>query len=208
MARYTGPVCRLCRREGEKLFLKGDRCFSSKCAVERREGPPGVHAKLRGRFSEFKLQLREKQKVKRMYGLLEKQFRGVFFNADSQKGVTGENLLSALESRLDNMVYRAGFASSRREGRQYVGHGHFLVNGRRVNIPSFRVKPGDVICVIEKSRNNPRINESLTSVESRRVPEWLELDRSNYTVRVKALPVREQLTHPMKEQLIVELYSK
>jgi small subunit ribosomal protein S4 len=208
MARYTGPVCRLCRREGEKLFLKGDRCYSSKCAIERREGPPGVHTRLRGRFSEYKVQLREKQKVKRMYGLLEKQFRALFFQADRQKGVTGENLLQLLESRLDNMVYRAGFSSSRKEGRHYVNHGHFLVNGKAVTIPSYRVREGDVITVREDSRNVGRINESVAAVEARRVPEWIELDRSNYTAKIRALPTRAQLTHPMKEQLIVELYSK
>jgi small subunit ribosomal protein S4 len=208
MARYTGPVCRLCRREGEKLFLKGDRCYSNRCAVERREGPPGVHARARGRFSEYRVQLREKQKVKRMYGLLEKQFRSLFYQADSQKGVTGENLLRLLESRLDNMVYRAGFSSSRSEGRQYVNHGHFLVNGKPVNIPSYRIQDGDVITVKEDSRGVGRINESMSAVEARRVPEWIELDRSSYTAKVRALPTREQLTHPMKEQLIVELYSK
>lgn len=208
MARYTGPVCRLCRREGEKLFLKGDRCFSNKCAVERREGPPGVHARLRGRFSEYKVQLREKQKVKRMYGLLEKQFRSYFFEADRRKGVTGENLLQQLESRLDNMAYRAGFASSRPEARQLVRHGHFLVNGKAVNIPSYEVQEGDVLTIKEKSRTNARINESLTAVESRRVPEWIELDRAAFQAKIRALPTRQQLTHPMKEQLIVELYSK
>jgi small subunit ribosomal protein S4 len=208
MARYRGPVCRLCRREGEKLFLKGDRCFSTKCAVEAREGQPGQHAKHRGRFSEFKQQLREKQKVKRMYGLLEKQFRGVFEKADSIKGITGEQLLMLLESRLDNMVYRAGFASSRKEGRQFVRHGHFLINDIAVNIPSYRVKPGDVIKLKDKSHSSGRINESLTSAESRKIPEWLELDRPNFVAKVKSLPTRSQLTHPMKEQLIVELYSK
>lgn len=208
MARYLGPVCRLCRREGEKLFLKGDRCYSSKCAVDRREGPPGVHNRGRGRFSEYKVQLREKQKVKRMYGLLEKQFRLLFERADSMKGITGENLLKLLESRLDNMVYRAGFASSRKEGRHFVRHGHFLVNGKPVNIPSYEVKPGDVITVREPSRSAGRINESLTSVEMRRVPEWIELNREAYEAKVRDLPAREQLTHPMKEQLIVELYSK
>lgn len=208
MARYIGPVCRLCRREGEKLFLKGDRCYSSKCAIERREGAPGMHARVRGRFSEYKLQLREKQKVKRMYGLLEKQFRSMFTRADRMKGVTGENLLRMLESRLDNMVYRAGFASSRKEGRHYVKHGHFLVNGKPVNIPSYEIKAGDVITVCEPSRSIGRINESLTSVESRRVPEWIDLNRDGYEAKVRDLPTREQLTHPMKEQLIVELYSK
>ena len=208
MARYTGPVCRLCRREGEKLFLKGDRCYSNKCAMERREGQPGVHPKMRGRLSEFKTQLREKQKVKRMYGLLERQFRRIFFVADAKKGITGEALLQELESRIDNMVYRSGIASSRREGRQLVRHGHILVNGKRVNIPSAPVKPGDVIRVVEKSRQLGRINQSLASAESRRLPDWLELDRGNYEVKIKALPTREQLTHPMREQLIVELYSK
>lgn len=208
MARYIGPVCRLCRREGEKLFLKGDRCFSSKCAIERREGGPGQHARARGRFSEYKTQLREKQKVKRMFGLLEKQFRLLFQRADRQRGVTGTNLLVGLESRLDNFVYRAGFASSRAEGRQFVRHGHFIVNGRNVNIPSFTVKAGDAVSVHEKSRQMVRINESIRAVEVRRVPDWIELNREAFTATVKALPTRDQLTHPMNEQLIVELYSK
>ena len=208
MARYVGPVCRLCRREGEKLFLKGDRCYSAKCAIERRDGAPGQHGKNKGRFSEYKVQLREKQKVKRMYGLLERQFRRLFQDADRAKGVTGENLLQTLESRLDNMVYRSGFTSSRREGRHLVRYGHFLVNGKRVTIPSYRVKPGDVITVAANSQKLARINESLATVQSRRVPEWLELDRDQYKVAVRALPLREQLTHPINEQLIVELYSK
>lgn len=208
MARYCGAVCRLCRREGEKLFLKGDRCFSNKCAVERREGTPGVHGKGRGHFSEYKKQLREKQKVKRMYGLLERQFRNLFHKADGQKGVTGENLLRLLESRLDNMVYRAGFAASRKEGRQFVSHGHFLVNGLKVNVPSYLVKPGDVIRIVDRTQNSVRIQESLATAESRKIPDWLELDKSAMQVVVRALPNREQLTHPMKEQLIVELYSK
>jgi len=207
MARYTGPVCRLCRREGEKLFLKGDRCYSTKCAVERRESGPGVHSRPRGR-SEYKTQLREKQKVKRMYGLLEKQFRKLFGLADRKKGITGENLLVALESRLDNLVYRGGLASSRKEARQFVNHGHYLVNGVTVNIASYRLKPGDVIQLKEKSRTNPRVNESMQGVEMRKVPDWLELDREQFKVNVKALPARQELTHPMKEQLIVELYSK
>jgi small subunit ribosomal protein S4 len=208
MARYTGPVCRLCRREGEKLFLKGDRCYSQKCAMERREGAPGVHSRSRGKFSEYKIQLREKQKVKRMYGMVERPFRRLFAVADRLKGVTGENLLRLLEGRLDNMVYRAGFASSRKEGRQFVSHGHVLVNGKSVNIPSYIVKPGDVITVAEGSRTMTRVNESLSSVEARKVPDWLELDKSSFKVTVRDLPTREQLTHPMKEQLIVELYSK
>lgn len=208
MARYCGAVCRLCRREGEKLFLKGDRCFSNKCAVERREGTPGVHGRARGHFSEYKRQLREKQKVKRMYGLLEGQFRLFFKKAEAQKGVTGENLLKLLEARLDNMVYRAGFAASRRESRQLVTHGHFLVNGLKVNIPSYTVKPGDVIKIVDKMHNAARVTENLASAEARKIPEWLELDKSNMQVVVRSLPGREQLTHPMKEQLIVELYSK
>lgn len=208
MARYTGPVCRLCRREGEKLFLKGDRCYSSKCAIERREGQPGQHPKIRGRVSEFKTQLREKQKVKRMYGMLERQFRNLFKRADASKGVTGENLLQMLESRLDNMVYRAGFSSSRKEGRQLISHGHIVVNGRRVTIPSYRVAVGDKFRVSDKAKSFNRVNESLNGVESRRVPEWLELSREAQECLVRALPTRTQLTHPMKENLIVELYSK
>ncbi|MCC6221106.1 MAG: 30S ribosomal protein S4 [Deltaproteobacteria bacterium] len=208
MACYTGASCRLCRREGEKLFLKGERCYSNKCAMERRDSPPGVHVRARGRFSEFRLQLREKQKVKRMYGLLERQFRTTFARADRLKGVTGENLLGLLERRLDNIVYRAGFASSRREGRQFIAHGHVLLNGKSVNIPSCCANVGDVIEVAEKSRSIGRVNESLTQVTSRRVPDWLELNKENYRVTVRTLPAREQLTHPMNEQLIVELYSK
>ncbi len=208
MARYIGPVCRLCRREGEKLFLKGERCYSTKCAIERREGQPGQHTKARGKFSEYKVQLREKQKVKRMYGLVEKQFRGTFFKASSKKGVTGEQLLQMLESRLDNFCYRAGFSSSRKEARQLVRHGHVNVNGKRVDIPSYQVAAGDVLTVCEKSRNIPRVNESLNVAEARKVPEWIELTRDSYSAKVLALPNRAQLTHPMKEQLIVELYSK
>lgn len=208
MARYTGPACRLCRREGEKLFLKGDRCFSNKCAVERREGTPGVHPRARGRFSEYRLQLREKQKVKRMYGLLERQFRNMFRTADRIKGVTGEKLLQMLESRFDNIVYRAGFTPSRRAGRQFVLHGHFLVNGKAINIPSYKIAPGDVITLREKSQKLARVDEALEATDSRPLPEWIELDKTKKQATIKALPTREQLTHPMKEQLIVELYSK
>lgn len=208
MARYIGPVCRLCRREGEKLFLKGDRCYSVKCTMDRREGQPGVHPKIRGRLSEFKTQLREKQKVKRMYGLLEKQFRAVFFKADAMKGITGENLLINLEARLDNIVYRCGFASSRRDGRQVVRHGHIKVNGAKVNIPSYQVNAGDVIQLVEKSRSMGRVHQALLSAEARRLPEWLELDKDAGKATIKALPTRAQLTHPMREQLIVELYSR
>lgn len=208
MGRYCGPVCRLCRREGEKLFLKGDRCFSNKCAIERREGQPGAHAKLRGRFTEFKVQLREKQKVKRMYGMLEKGFRALFHRAERRKGVTGDNLLVMLESRLDNAVYRAGFVTSRREGRQLVSHGHVLVNGRKVSIPSYLVTSGDVIRLKERSQKSPRVNECLTASEGRKTPEWIELDRVNFQATVKMDPTRQHVTHPLKEQLIVELYSK
>lgn len=208
MARYCGPVCRLCRREGEKLFLKGDRCYTNKCSVERREGPPGVHSKLRGRFSEYKVQLREKQKIKRMYGLLERPFRNLFVKAERMKGVTGENMLKLLEGRIDNVLYRAGFASSRKEGRQFVNHGHVLVNGKRIDIPSYLVSAGDAVSICDAGRSNNRVNESLNTSEGRRIPEWIELDRANYTARIRSLPAREQLTHPMKEQLVVELYSK
>jgi len=208
MARYVGPVCRLCRREGEKLFLKGDRCFSNKCAVERREGAPGQHGRARGRFSEYKVQLREKQKVKRMYGLLEKQFRGCFQEADRMKGVTGSNLLIGLEQRLDNVVYRAGFVSSRPDGRQSVTHGHFLVNGKRVDIPSFHVKAGDCVELCEKSRSQSRFAEAMVAAEGRPLPDWLDLDAKAFKAVIKALPSREQLGHTVKEQLIVELYSK
>jgi small subunit ribosomal protein S4 len=208
MARYCVAVCRLCRREGEKLFLKGDRCYTNKCAIEKREGQPGQHSKSRGKFSEYKVQLREKQKIKRAYGLLEKQFRGTFKDADRMKGVTGTNLLRLLESRLDNMVYRSGFAGSRAEARQLVTHGHFLVNGQKVNIPSYRVKPGDVLAVREKSRQLVRIGESLTQVEARKVPDWIELQKAEYQAVIRDLPTRDQLPTTMKEQLVVELYSK
>lgn len=208
MARYCGSVCRLCRREGEKLFLKGDRCYTNKCAIEKREGQPGQHSKARGKFSEYKVQLREKQKIKRTYGLLEKQFRLTFHDADKMKGVTGTNLLRLLESRLDNMVYRAGFAGSRPEARQMVTHGHFLVNGKKVNIPSFRLKPGDVLAVRPKSKEMVRISESLTQVEARKVPEWIELQKTELQAVIRDLPTRDQLPPTMKEQLVVELYSK
>lgn len=208
MARYTGPACRLCRREGEKLFLKGERCFSTRCAVERREGHPGEHARARGRFSEYRQQLREKQKVKRIYGILEKQFRAIFKEADRLKGVTGVNLLQGLERRLDNAVYRAGFGSSRRQSRQFVKHGHFLVNGKRVNCPSFKLNPGDVIAVREKSKELARIAEAIAANEARPMPEWIDLNKATLEATFKALPERSQLTQPMNEQLIVELYSK
>jgi small subunit ribosomal protein S4 len=208
MSRYTGPVCRLCRREGTKLFLKGDRCFTEKCGVERRAYPPGQHGQSRGRVSDYGVQLREKQKVKRMYGLHEAQFRLAMQDASSMRGRTGENLLSLLERRLDNVAFRLGFATSRAEARQLVTHGHFEVNGRKVDVPSFRVKPGSRIRLREKSRQISRITEALEALERRSVPGWLELDKENFEGVVKSLPTREDITMPIQEQLIVELYSR
>ncbi len=208
MARYIGPVCRLCRREGIKLFLKGERCYTDKCAIERRSYPPGQHGQGRSKSTEYSLQLREKQKLKRIYGVLERQFRRVFTLAERRRGITGENLLSLLESRLDNMIYRMGFAPSRSEARQLVRHGHFLVNQRRVTIPSYLVKPGDEIQVRESSRKVVRIQESLELAQRRGVPEWLEVNKDAFAGRVRALPTRAELTLPINEQLIVELYSK
>ncbi len=207
MARHTGAVCKLCRREGLKLFLKGDRCYTDKCAIERRAYPPGQHGQTRSKFSEYGTQLREKQKVKRIYGLLEKQFRLTFGKAERTKGVTGELLLTRLESRLDTMVYRMGFANSRSEARQLVLHGHFSVNGRTVSVPSYIVKPGEVIEVREKSKKIDRIIKSLEAVDRRGLPSWIELDRQGLKATVKA-PERSELTLPISEQLIVELYSK
>jgi small subunit ribosomal protein S4 len=200
--------CRICRRENIKLYLKGERCYSDKCAVERRSYPPGQHGQGRAKFSGYGVQLREKQRVKRMYGLREKQFRNFFAKAEKQKGITGTNLLILLERRLDNMVYRLGFGNSRDEARQLVRHGHFMVNGHKVNIPSYLVEVGDVIELREKSRKIVRITESLEGVARRGVPAWLELEKDQFRGRVMALPAREDLTMPVKEQLIVELYSK
>lgn len=208
MARYTGPSCRLCRRENMELFLKGDRCYTDKCAIKRRNYPPGQHGQARVKISSYGVQLREKQKVRRIYGLLEKQFRSYFAEADRLKGVTGENLLSLLERRLDNVVYRLGFASSRIESRQLVRHGHFFINGRKVNIPSIQLKMGDVIELREKSKKIASINDSLEAVVRRGIPQWLELDRDLFKGSLKGLPVREDITTPIQEQLIVELYSK
>jgi len=208
MARYCGSVCRICRRENQKLFLKGDRCFTEKCAFERRGYPPGQHGQGRIKFSEYGLQLREKQKIKRTYGLLEKQFRALFEEAERMKGVTGTNLLSMLERRLDNVAYRTGFANSRAEARQLVLHGHFNVNGRSVNIPSFKVKKGDVVEVTEKSRPVTRIGGALEAVKRREIPQWLELEASAFKARVRDLPARDDITAPMQERLVVELYSK
>lgn len=208
MARYTGPSCRLCRRERLKLFLKGERCYSEKCAVDRREYPPGQHGQSRKKYSDYDVQLREKQKVKRIYGVMEQQFRGYFEEANRQKGITGENLLLILERRLDNMVYRMGFASSRNEARQLIRHNHFEVNGKRVNIPSYLMRAGDVIELKEKSRKIAKVQESLEGSSRRGVPRWLEVDKDNLKGKVVALPAREELTMPINEQIIVEFYSK
>ena len=209
MARYTGPVCRLCRREDAKLFLKGDRCYTDKCGFERRAYAPGQHGQARKRkMSNYGEQMREKQKVKRIYGIAERQFRGYYYKAARMKGVTGENLLVLLERRLDNIVYRFGFASDHAEARQLVRHGHFTVNGKRVNIPSYLVRSGDVVTVGERSQKIKRIEESMAAVDRRGVPNWLELDKASFVGKVKAMPQREDFTMPIREQLIVELYSK
>jgi small subunit ribosomal protein S4 len=208
MARCIGSVCRLCRRENQKLFLKGDRCYSDKCAFERRGYPPGQHGQGRIKFSEYGLQLREKQKIKRIYGLLESQFRNLFEKADRMKGVTGSNLLSMLERRLDNVAYRSGFANSRTEARHLIRHGHFKVNGRKVNIPSYLVDKGDLLEVSEKSKSIARIGGALEAVKRREIPQWLELDSPAMKARVRDLPAREDVTAPMEERLVVELYSK
>ena len=208
MARYTGPSCRMCRRENMELFLKGERCYTDKCAIKRRNYPPGQHGQGRAKVSDYGVQLREKQKVRRIYGVLEKQFRSFFERADRMKGVTGENLLNLLERRLDNTVYRLGFASSRTEARQVIRHGHFTLNGKKVNIPSIQVKVGDVVELRQKSRSIASINESLEGVVRRGIPQWLELEKDAYKGMVKSLPVREDITVPIQEQLIVELYSK
>ena len=207
MARYSGPVCRLCRREGMKLFLKGERCYSEKCAIEKRNVPPGQHGRSRkAKLVGYGVQLREKQKVKRTYGVLENQFRRYFEAADRQKGITGLLLLQALERRLDNVVYRLGFATSRPQGRQLVRHGHFTVNGRKVDIPSYSVRPGDVVAVRSTSGENPSIQHAMEEVKGRGIPEWLMTD--GQSGRVTQLPTREQINLPVQEQLIVELYSK
>ena len=208
MARYTDAVCRLCRREGTKLFLKGDRCFTAKCGIEKRAYPPGQHGQGRARFSDYGVQLREKQKVKRMYGLLENQFARTMKRASRMKGRAGENLLMLLERRLDNVVFRMGFATSRSEARQLVRHGHFLVNSRKATIPSFQVNPGSKITVNEKSRKVARIAGALEALEGRSVPQWVEIDKENFEGTVKSLPAREDITMPIQEQLIVELYSR
>ena len=209
MARYIGPVCRLCRREGMKLFLKGERCYSEKCAIEKRNVPPGQHGRARkAKLVGYGVQLREKQKVKRTYGVLENQFRRYFEAADRQKGITGELLLQSLERRLDNVVYRLGFATSRAQARQLVRHGHFTVNGRKVDIPSYAVRQGDTVAVRGTSVQNPIIQHAMEEVKGRGIPEWLSLDSGTSAGRVSQLPTREQINLPVQEQLIVELYSK
>ena len=208
MARYHASVCRLCRREGQKLFLKGDRCFKEKCAIEKRNTPPGQHARRRGKMQGYGIQLREKQKVKRIYGVLEKQFRNYFAKAETLKGVTGENLLMLLEQRLDNVTYRLGFASSRPQARQLVAHGHLKVNGRRVDIPNFQVKVGDQISLDDAAQKNGFVLAAVESSKGRGTPEWLELNGETLQGTVIRKPQRSDVTFPVEEQLIVELYSK
>ena len=209
MARYIGPVCRLCRREGMKLFLKGERCYTEKCGIEKRNFPPGQHGKSRrSKLAGYGVQLREKQKVKRIYGVLENQFRRYFEQADRTRGITGETLLQLLERRLDSVAYRLGFATSRPQARQLVRHGHFTVNGRKVDIPSFSVKPGDVVAVRQSSRKHGSILHALEEVKGRGVPEWLQVDAEGMSAKIGSVPTREQINLPVQEQLIVELYSK
>jgi small subunit ribosomal protein S4 len=208
VARYSDPVCRLCRREGMKLFLKGDRCFKDKCAIERRNYAPGQHGRRRSKVLGYGLQLREKQKVKRIYGLMESQFRLYFRRASKKTGVTGDHLLRQLELRLDNVVYSLGFAASRAQGRQLVRHGHIEVNGKKVNIPSYQARKGDVIQVREKSRKNDQIRQAVETASGRGVPGWLELNAENFRGTVMDLPKREDIRLPIQESLIVELYSK
>lgn len=206
MSRYSGPACRLCRREGTKLFLKSERCYTEKCEIEKRNYPPGVHVETRTKMTEYGIRLREKQRVRKMYGLTETQFKRLFEQAERMGGITGTNLLVLLERRLDNMVYRLGFAGSRREARQLVSHRHIMVNGKKVNIPSFLVSEGDTIEVVNK--NLPSVRNSLESVVRRGIPSWLELDKEEAKGKVKLLPTRDDITLPIKEQLIVEYYSR
>ena len=206
MSRYVGPSCRLCRREGIKLFLKGVRCYTEKCAIEKRNYPPGVHVETRGKFLEYGLRLREKQRLRRMYGLSEKQFKRFFEMAERKQGITGTNFLILLERRIDNMVFRLGFATSRKEARQLVSHSHILVNGRKVSTPSFLVKAGDEISV--KHKDLPSVKNALESVVRRGIPSWIELDKDNMKGTIKLLPTRDDITMPIKEQLIVEYYSR
>jgi small subunit ribosomal protein S4 len=209
VARYIGSVCKLCRREGTKLFLKAERCYTDKCGITRRSYPPGQHGQARIKHSEYSLQLREKQKIKRVYGVLEGQFRGYFEKAERMKGITGDNLLQLLERRLDNVVQRMGFAGAKKEARQLVRHGHMLVNGKKVNIPSYLLKVGDVVELREKSKSIGQIQQTLAAIEKRGFPGWLEMDKTAFKGKVLALPARDECTLPtVKEQLVVELYSK
>jgi small subunit ribosomal protein S4 len=208
MARYIGALCRICRREGEKLFLKGDRCYTEKCGVERRKYPPGEHGQGFKKLSDYGIQLREKQKLRKMYGVLERQFRRYFHAAERKKGVTGEVLLQLIESRLDTMVFRMGFAPNRRRARQIVGHGHIQVNGRATNLPSYQVKKGDVIEVKAASRDIPEIIDSLSKSEYRGIPGWVEVDNASFRGTVVHIPSRDEIQLPVQEQLVVELYSK
>ncbi|MBI4688427.1 MAG: 30S ribosomal protein S4 [Nitrospirae bacterium] len=211
MARYRDALCRKCRRESEKLFLKGDRCYTDKCGVERRKYPPGQHGQGKGKqskLSDYGLQLREKQKVKQIYGVLEKQFKRYFYMAKRTKGVTGGNLLQFLEMRLDSMVYHSGFDSNRRQARQFITHGHLTVNGRKVNIPSYLVRVGDVIAVKEPSRDMAPLQESVSKIEHRGVPTWMDVDTKNLSSKVLRLPSRDEIALPVQEELIVELYSR
>ncbi len=208
MARYTGPVCRLCRREGMKLFLKGDRCYTKKCAIEKGRATPGQHGQSRKKVTEYGTQLREKQKTKRIYGMQEGQFKLTFNRAERQKGVVGENFLMLLERRLDNVVFRLGFANSRKEARQLVRHNHYTLNGHKANIPSMTVKPGDVIAVKAKSKESPKFKEIKELAAGKTIPSWLELDAEGMVGRVVALPNRDSIDIPVQEHLIVELYSR
>ena len=209
MARYIGPVCRLCRREGMKLFLKGERCYTEKCAIEKRNTPPGQHGRARrAKVVGYGVQLREKQKVKRIYGVLENQFRRYFETAERTRGITGETLLQLLERRLDNVVYRSGFATSRAQARQFVRHGHFLVNGRKVDVPSYSVRAGDIVSVRQTSLENAAIAHAMEEVKGRGVPEWIAIDSTKLAGTIASIPTREQINLPVQEQLIVELYSK
>ncbi len=208
MARYIGALCRICRREGEKLFLKGDRCYTEKCAVERRKYPPGQHGQGYRKLSDYGIQLREKQKVRKMYGLLERQFRRYFFEAERKKGITGEVLLQLIESRLDTVAFRMGFAPNRRRARHIIRHGHILVNGKEVNLPSCEIKEGDLVEVKEASRGMPEVIDSLAKSEHRGLPGWVEVDSANFRGKVLHIPSRDEIQLPVQEQLIVELYSK
>ena len=208
MARYTGPACKLCRREGKKLYLKGERCTSGKCAIDRRSTAPGQHGAAKKKMGEYGVQLREKQATRRYYGVLEKQFKNYYAEAERKEGMTGENLLILLERRLDNTVYRMGLAESHREARQLVLHAHFTLNGKKVNIPSILVKPGDVISVKESSRDSAKIKALAEALESKTAPKWLDVDKTNLTAKVVSFPAREDIDFEFNEQLIVELYSK